>query len=88
MPRSQWKPRALIFGQPNTNPHKNDQNSLIVRRSAVVESSYIGKTVNIHTGKSFLKVVVSESMLRRKFGEFALTRRLANHAKKTKKKKN
>ena len=60
----------------------------LVSRAACVDPSFLGKTVHIHTGKSYLKVTVNEAMLQRKFGEFALTRRLANHTKKTKKKKN
>jgi len=94
MPRSQWKP--LLAGQSfsvqspvvATSHAKVKDEILTVSRSAQVNASLLGKTVYVHTGKAYLKVTVSESMLHRKFGEFALTRRLANHAKKTKKRKN
>ena len=91
MPRSQWKPLHQIafldLAQASTET-KEKEEARVVSRSALVDSQFLGKTVYIHTGKSYLKVLITQHMLRRKFGEFALTRRLANHAKKTKKKKN
>lgn len=99
MPRSRWKPlyirplQATGLFSPE-EPYGSNVSQLenpevcIVSRATYIDPSFLGRTVHIHTGKAYLKVMVTEGMLQRKFGEFALTRRLANHAKKTKKKKN
>ena len=48
-------------------------------RSLVVTPKMIGKTIGIHNGKEFVKVVIIEEMLGHRLGELAMTRRIAKH---------
>ena len=56
------------------------------RRMRVV-SQHVGETSDIFTGKTKVQVRITDDMVGKKFGEFALTRKLTQHAKKAKKKK-
>ena len=56
-------------------------------RSTRVVSQYVGETFGISTGKTKVQVRITDDMIGKKLGEFALTRKLTQHAKKTKKKK-
>jgi small subunit ribosomal protein S19 len=49
------------------------------RRDMIIFPSMIGKTVQIHTGKTFQAVTFTEEMLGHYFGEYALTRKRAVH---------
>ena len=51
-------------------------------RASVILSAFIGKTVHVYNGKKFVPVVVSESHIGHKFGEFAPTRVQAKHTGK------
>jgi len=48
-------------------------------RSIVVVPRMIGKTIGIHNGKEFVKVLIIEEMLGHRLGELAMTRRIAKH---------
>lgn len=48
-------------------------------RSIVIVPKMIGRTIGVHNGKEFMKVIVSEEMLGHRLGEFALTRKIAKH---------
>jgi small subunit ribosomal protein S19 len=54
------------------------------RRSFVLPY-FVGHRVKVHTGKSFLSLLVTENMIGHKFGEFAITRQKVFHKKKKKK---
>ena len=65
-----------------------DESTLIKiwsRRSYILPQ-FVGQTVAIYTGKSFLSVKITEEMIGHKFGEFASTRKRPVHKKKEKKK--
>jgi small subunit ribosomal protein S19 len=51
-------------------------------RGSMIIPDFIGYTVNVHNGKSFIPVYVTENMVGHKFGEFALTRKFGGHTKK------
>ena len=81
MPRSQWKVEL-----PLTIITKDGQD--IAPRNIIIDQSCIGKTFYVHNGKGYTNVKIQERMVGRKFGEFALTRRIAKHqVKKVGKKK-
>jgi small subunit ribosomal protein S19 len=44
----------------------------------------VGLSFDVHNGKDFIKVFVTESMVGHKLGEFSLTRKFAGHSKKGK----
>ena len=48
-------------------------------RSLVIVPRMVGKTIGVHNGKEFLKVIITEGMLGHRLGEFAMTRRIAKH---------
>ena len=48
------------------------------RRSMIIPD-FVGHTFNVHNGKSFIPVFVTENMVGHKLGEFALTRSFKDH---------
>lgn len=53
-------------------------------RASAIAPEMVGVTFEVHNGKDFVKVFVTESMVGHKLGEFALTRRFQGHSKKGK----
>lgn len=77
MGRSKWKgpyiDKSLIFVNEN-NSISNKKISVIFSRNSVILPIHVGFLFNIHNGKKFLKLKVSEEMVGHKFGEFSVTR--------------
>lgn len=48
-------------------------------RDMIVLPSMVGKTVQVHNGKSFQSIALKEEMIGHFFGEYALTRSRAKH---------
>ena len=48
------------------------------RRSLIIPD-FVGHTFNVHNGKSFTQVFVTENMVGHKLGEFAPTRNFREH---------
>ncbi len=53
-------------------------------RSSAISPEMVGLSFEVHNGKDFVNVYVTESMVGHKLGEFALTRRFQGHSKKGK----
>ena len=53
-------------------------------RSSSIHPDFVGFVFEVHNGKDFIPVSISESMVGHKLGEFALTRRFTGHSKKGK----
>ncbi|MCA9383985.1 30S ribosomal protein S19 [Candidatus Dojkabacteria bacterium] len=53
-------------------------------RSSTISPEMVGVNFEVHNGKDFQKVFVTESMVGHKLGEFAPTRRFQGHSKKGK----
>jgi small subunit ribosomal protein S19 len=53
------------------------------RRSSI-SPEMVGLSFDVHNGKDFIRVFVTESMVGHKLGEFSLTRRFTGHSKKGK----
>ena len=53
-------------------------------RRSTVTPDFVGLTIMIHNGKSFLPVFITENMVGHKLGEFALTRTFRKHGGITK----
>jgi small subunit ribosomal protein S19 len=58
------------------------KNKKIWSRRSVIFPDFIGYTLSIHNGKTFISVKITEDMVGHKIGEFAITRRKAQHKKK------
>ncbi len=48
-------------------------------RKSTIFPEFIGNTFEVHNGKQFIKVFVTEDMVGHKLGEFAPTRSFKNH---------
>ncbi|KXK26184.1 MAG: 30S ribosomal protein S19 [candidate division WS6 bacterium OLB20] len=53
-------------------------------RSSSISPEMVGLTFDVHAGKEFIKVFVTESMVGHKLGEFAPTRKFRGHSRKGK----
>ena len=52
-------------------------------RRSVITPDFVGLTLNVHNGKVFLPVFVTENMVGHRLGEFALTRTFKKHGAHT-----
>ena len=48
-------------------------------RRSMIMPDFVGHTFNVHNGKEFLGVFVTENMVGHKLGEFSITRRFKIH---------
>ena len=48
-------------------------------RRSMVFTELVGKTIEVHNGKTFIKVFISENMVGHRLGEFAPTRVFKTH---------
>ena len=53
-------------------------------RASSISPEMVGVTLEVHNGKDFIPVYITESMVGHKVGEFALTRKFTGHSKKGK----
>ncbi len=54
-------------------------------RRSMVTPDFVGLNLNVHNGKVFVPVYVTENMVGHKLGEFAPTRTFKQHTQPTKK---
>ena len=69
MSTAKWK------GVYTKNNLKNVNSIYSMSRSSVIVPSLVGKTIKVHNGKNFLKVLINERMVGKKLGEFSPTRK-------------
>ncbi|MCR9248055.1 MAG: 30S ribosomal protein S19 [bacterium] len=53
-------------------------------RASVILPEFVGHTFDVHNGRAFIKVYVTEDMVGHRLGEFAPTRTFRGHSKKDK----
>lgn len=87
MTRSLWKGPFInnailkqVYKQKNQSISHNFIK--IWSRSSIIFPSFVGLCFEVHNGKQFVLVVIKETMVGSKFGEFVLTRKLAKHKNK------
>ncbi len=51
-------------------------------RSSMITPDFVGHTIAVHNGKSFIPVYVTENMVGHKLGEFSPTRQFKGHGGK------
>ena len=49
-------------------------------RSSLITPDFVGQTIAIHNGKTFIPVYITENMVGHKLGEFSPTRSFRGHA--------
>lgn len=54
-------------------------------RASMILPEFVGHTIAVHNGKSFIPVYITENMVGHRLGEFAPTRIFRGHADKKKK---
>ena len=54
-------------------------------RRSTITPDFVGLTINVHNGRTFLPVYVTENMVGHKLGEFSPTRTFKSHGSHTKK---
>lgn len=62
----------------------NKKGSAAIRtyaRSSQIAPDFVGTTFEVHNGKKFINVYVTEDMVGHRFGEFALTRTFKGHGR-------
>ena len=53
-------------------------------RKSAISPEMVGLSFDVHNGRDFIKVFVTESMVGHKLGEFSPTRKFSGHSKKGK----
>jgi small subunit ribosomal protein S19 len=51
-------------------------------RASMISPDFVGQTIAVHNGRTFIPVFVTENMVGHKLGEFAPTRTFRGHAGK------
>lgn len=54
-------------------------------RASQIAPEFVGHRIGIHNGRKFIEVLISESMVGHRLGEFSPTRTFRSHGKVTKK---
>ena len=54
-------------------------------RASQVSPDFVGHTIAIHNGRKFIEVLMTETMISHRLGEFSPTRTFRSHGKITKK---
>ena len=49
-------------------------------RASMISPDFVGQTIAVHNGKTFVPVYITENMVGHKLGEFAQTRIFRGHA--------
>ena len=87
MSRSLWKGPFIdnyLFILSQKNIQLNRKIKIWSRRSMILPE-FLNQNFEIHNGKQFVSLQVTEDMIGHKFGEFASTRKKTLHKKKLKK---
>lgn len=84
MSRSSWKvpvlKNSILKKVRLANETENRQVIKTWFRSCTIVPSFVGLTFGVHNGKKFVNVLISESMVGHKLGEFSATRTFHSHS--------
>ena len=64
----------------NKDPHFKNE-IFTKKRATIITPKFIGLTINVHNGKTFTKILITENMLGHKLGEFIPTRKKFSYKK-------
>lgn len=73
--RSKWKGILLKNNFYKKIQKKSKSSIKIFNRNCIITPLCLGHTFEIHNGKTFIKLVITEDMIGYKFGEFSTTRK-------------
>ena len=69
-----------------TKDKKDYRTIRIWSRSSTILPEFVGQQFEVHTGRAFVSILITEDMIGHKFGEFASTRKFGKHKVKKGKK--
>lgn len=81
MSRAKWKGPNINLENLKTKNLKK-QSNMKLPRNAEITPQLIGLIFNIHNGKEYQEITVTDEMIGRKFGEFVFTRKKFSFKKK------
>jgi small subunit ribosomal protein S19 len=86
MGRSKWKGPYIetVLLKPSNSKQKTDQYK--ASRNSEIVPKFLGITFDVHNGKNYSEVTVTNDMIGHKFGEFVFTRSKFYFKKKKSKK--
>lgn len=87
MSRAKWKGPYILnqLLEDNKNNKSNEKYLAEINtfsRSSTIIPNFVGNVLNVHNGKTFAKIQITENMIGRKLGEFAPTRKTFSFKKK------
>ena len=85
MSRSKWKGPFLNTKTLQNLKDKSKKTNIAATRNSIIVPNFVGLSFNIHNGKIFTKLTVTNEMIGHKFGEFSPTRKKFIFKKKKKK---
>ena len=85
MSRAKWKgpflPDNILDN--SLKKHQDIKTEIFTKvRSTVIIPQFVGLTINVHNGKLFSKIKITDKMLGHKLGEFSPTRKKFSYKKK------
>ena len=87
MSRSVWKgPFVELSLMKKVQKHKDQNIKKPIKtwsRRSTITPDFVGHTFNVHNGKTFIPVFVTENMVGHKLGEFSPTRIFKKHGSHT-----
>ena len=75
MSKSRWKGPHSSFMLLKTINRQLKKEILTKSRNSAILPQFVGKTLQVHNGKSYTKVSITETMVGHKLGEFSPTRK-------------
>jgi|TARA_B110000908_G_scaffold170565_1_gene230533 small subunit ribosomal protein S19 len=87
MSRAKWK-GPYILNKLLEESKKNKLNEKYLSeiytfsRASTIIPNFVGNTLNVHNGKTFSKIQITENMIGKKLGEFSPTRKTFSFKKK------
>lgn len=82
MTRSLWKGPYVDHSLLSKSEKKSKQRIKVWSRESMILPDFLGSQFDVYNGKKFVTLSISEEMVGHKFGEFAPTRKTAQHKKK------
>lgn len=85
MSRSKWKGPYINLKQLKNINFLKKQNIYVISRNSLIIPKFLGMTFKIYNGKTYNELLIIDSMIGHKFGEFIFTRARFSFKKKSKK---
>jgi ribosomal protein S19 len=86
MSRAKWKgpyvSNKLLFACNHNKTKKYQEEIFTMSRTSTIIPNLVGFTLQVHNGKNFAKIKITENMIGRKLGEFSPTRKKFSFKKK------